>query len=358
MTIFLDESGYTGEDLLNKHQPFFVLASLNLDESECKILKKQYFSKVKSKELKYSSLKKHKNQQDIIIDFLSYFLKLENNYQVSIGHKKYVLVQKMVDFLIEPFVYEMGEDLYLSGQNIALSNLLYFSLPAFGGNRFFEELLLRFQLFMREPNILNFEKLFSLINHVYGNKSLDEILDLIRPCYNIIGQGLIYLVPPNSLDLSFTFGLAMMFNWRNSFNGDIVLIHDNTSNMSKQIAEWNAIMNNDIEKQTLGWDRRTLNLPINIKETIFDSSENWAGLQIADILAGSAAHSAKWMVSKNKAKDNFGENIFGLFKDVVLSLSLLPIKEVLPEELKTIGPKYKDPNEIIGEIIYNARKRT
>ncbi len=356
-TIFLDESGYTGEDLLNKNQPFFVLASLDLNETECLVYKKEYFSKVISKELKYSSLKKYKNQQDMVLQFLSTFLKKSQNYQISIAHKKYVLVQKIVDFLIEPYFYEMGEDLYLNGQNIALSNMLYSSLPAFGGNNFFEDLLLKFQLFMRDKNILNFERLFSIINPIYGNEDLDDVLDLIRPCYTIIGQRLIDLIPPNALDLSFTFGLTMMAKWRDKIQSDIVLIHDQTSNMTKQIVEWKALMSSKIEEQTLGWDRRTLNLPINIKETIFDSSENWTGLQIADILAGASAHSAKWLSSKEKSKDNFGEKISNLFKDVVLSLSLLPTNEVTPEELRTLGPKYKDPNEVIGKIIHNARNR-
>ncbi|KAA3615250.1 MAG: DUF3800 domain-containing protein [Calditrichaeota bacterium] len=356
-TIFLDESGYTGEDLLNTHQPFFVLASLDVSEVECNAYKKHYFSKVKSKELKYSSLKKYKNQQDMIIDFLSSFLKKKDNYQICIAHKKYVLIQKLVDFLIEPFVHEMGEDLYLNGQNIALSNLLYSSLPAFGGKIYFDELLIKFQIFIREQTILNYEKLFSLINQVSDNNDLNEILDLIRPSYEIIGHRLLELIPPNSLDLSFTFGLTTMAKWRNGSADDIVLIHDQTSNMSKQIVEWKALMSGNLEEQTLGWDKRTLNLPINISETKFCNSESWTGLQIADILAGASAHSAKWQISKNKSKDDFGEKVFEIFKDVNLSLSLLPSNKVTPEELGTLGPKHKDSNEIIGKIIFSAKNK-
>jgi len=32
ITVFMDESGYTGEDLMNSNQPFFTLATLRCSE--------------------------------------------------------------------------------------------------------------------------------------------------------------------------------------------------------------------------------------------------------------------------------------------------------------------------------------
>lgn len=55
-TIFLDEAGYTGRNLLDPEQPILTLASLCYSEDACKDLKQRFFNRVKAKELKYSSL--------------------------------------------------------------------------------------------------------------------------------------------------------------------------------------------------------------------------------------------------------------------------------------------------------------
>jgi hypothetical protein len=38
VTLFPDESGYTGPDLINRNQPFFTLASTNLSEADARSL--------------------------------------------------------------------------------------------------------------------------------------------------------------------------------------------------------------------------------------------------------------------------------------------------------------------------------
>jgi hypothetical protein len=50
-TIFVDECGYTGQNLLDAVQPIFALASLNLSELDCIDLKNNFFGRVKSVEL-------------------------------------------------------------------------------------------------------------------------------------------------------------------------------------------------------------------------------------------------------------------------------------------------------------------
>jgi hypothetical protein len=356
--IFIDESGYTGEDLLNQDQPFFVLASHDIEEDECRKLKTTYFSEVNATELKYSFLKKSKNQQDMVLNFLTDFLFKKDNYKTCVAYKKYVLVQKIVDFLVEPYMFDLGEDLYKDGQNIAMSNMLYYCLPSLGSKSFFEKLLNKFQNFMRNKNRKNYDELFFHINLIYGNKDLDSLLGILRPCDEIIGSNLIDRIPPHALDLSFTFGMLMMSQWRDTTKDEIVLIHDKTSNMSKQILEWQAVMSCEIDEQTIGWYKRKLNLPINIKETKFVSSKDWIGLQIADILAGVTTHFANWMASDKKIKNEYSEKLANLIQNVKFTSSLLPSTKVTPQELGTVGPKIKDANEVIGEIVFKAKNKS
>ena len=42
-TVFVDESGYTGPDLLNRDQPILTVASLGCSEALCQELKGRFF---------------------------------------------------------------------------------------------------------------------------------------------------------------------------------------------------------------------------------------------------------------------------------------------------------------------------
>ena len=117
--LFIDECGYTGEDLFNEDQPVFVLASFWLAEEYCVDLKHKYFSKVKAKELKHSRLSRYPAQQNMVIDFLRDIAKESDSVKFAIANKHYVLVTKIVDLLIEPMAYEDGLDFYQDGLNIA-----------------------------------------------------------------------------------------------------------------------------------------------------------------------------------------------------------------------------------------------
>ena len=43
MTIFSDESGYTGPNLTNEDQPYFVLATISFEEHEAMAIRDRFF---------------------------------------------------------------------------------------------------------------------------------------------------------------------------------------------------------------------------------------------------------------------------------------------------------------------------
>ena len=69
-TIFLDESGFTGQDLLNSEQPVFTVATLNYSEVTCRQLKASFFQNVRAVELMHSALRKSPGQQRMVLAFL------------------------------------------------------------------------------------------------------------------------------------------------------------------------------------------------------------------------------------------------------------------------------------------------
>ncbi|MGY3301786.1 hypothetical protein ACVK1X_001064 [Pseudomonas sp. PvR086] len=62
----IDESGYTGFDLLNDAQPFQGASAIVIDDAEAARLIRDYFPKLQAPELKYRSLSKRATLSDLV----------------------------------------------------------------------------------------------------------------------------------------------------------------------------------------------------------------------------------------------------------------------------------------------------
>src|SRR5437762_1532719 len=110
-TMFIDECGYTGEDLMNSDQPVFTLASLGLSESECKGLRERFFKNVKTSELKHKMLVKYPRHRRMILDFLKELTNHPEQVKIQITHKRYALVSRLIKFVVYPAARKEGIDL-------------------------------------------------------------------------------------------------------------------------------------------------------------------------------------------------------------------------------------------------------
>lgn len=353
-TIYLDESGYTGPELMNEDQLFFVLASLLIDEDEAIALKRDFFSKVKAEELKHSSLAGRKPQQKLVYHFLEYIRERTSILKVGVINKKYALVCQIVDFLVEPAARKYGVELYDKGGNIAMANVLFNGLPVVTSNTFFRELLFLFQQMMRFRTQENYNKFFRLAFQRHEVSTGNELMAFIQRAHNEIGPSILESSPDNALDLAVTLALLIMGTWRKEIKDDIVLVHDASSDMAKQKYIWDAITSPNMPEKVVGWDRRTMSFPIRIEKTILENSKNCVSLQLADVIAGAFARSAKWYLGKQDPLDDYGKTITGLIGEIPI-LSMLPGTGVTPSELGTTGSNYENPHIFIGKIIRSIK---
>lgn len=334
-TIFVDESGYTGEDLLNIEQPFFTLASLNLSELDCKELKGRFFNKVQATELKYSSLSRRPRQQKLILDFLKELSFKPELVKFIYAHKQYVLVTKMVEILVEPVTHEDGLDLYDRGANIALSNLIYYTFPVLGGEVFFQKLLRNFQNMIRFRTEQSYKAFFEPLFCQEYPQELDELLVLFRESHNKFGYNLLSTL--DNLDIAFSSTLSLMSHWRQDLDDDIILIHDNSSAMAKQKKIWDAIVDPNVPPIVVGYDRRQTQFPIRVVKTCSEDSKNWDGLQLVDILAGAYTRCIKWLSEGKQSDDKFGMSLAEIMSDSFYGDPIFPQFLFTPEELGIVG---------------------
>jgi hypothetical protein len=147
----IDESGYTGFDLLNAEQPFQGATAIAISDDDAARLIKQHFPKLQATELKYSSLTRRASnyprilamQRDVLVGY---------KCVTYVCDKRFLLLLMFLDYAVEPFYFERGVNFYEDGQNYSLASLLYTTGPTLFGRVAFDAVQAAFQRAMKEKS--------------------------------------------------------------------------------------------------------------------------------------------------------------------------------------------------------------
>lgn len=288
-TIYIDESGYTGEHLLDEEQPVFALASLHLADEACADLKARFFGRVQAAELKYSQLRRRPTSQRLVLDFVRHMaVEHASDVKIYVAHKRYALAAKVVDILVEKAEHALGGNIY-ERNPAAAATAFYSLLAARAGDAFLQQFLELFSAFVREPSVESYEAFFSFVRPPHPDRFVDHLFDAIRAPEMMFGQRLISREALGSLDLAIAMAFALANWWQMDLQAPLRLIHDQSSNMANQSEVWDPIVAPNVAEALVGVGSRVAEFPIRVHETLFAPSEAFAGLQLADVLAGAAA---------------------------------------------------------------------
>lgn len=361
--IFMDESGFTGQDLFNPDQPVFVLATIFLSEEESQAIKADHFRAVQARELKHSELCKRPRSRAMVLSFLRRAVKRPEIIRFSVLHKRYDLVGQMVDWLVETRMHDVGLNLYERGGHIGLTNLLYYCLRTFGGLDLFGDLLKRFQDMMRFRSRESFDAFFGPLYERYGQgEKLDEVTTyLLGFCVHPRG-GLspefgfrqLQALPSNPFAGHVTCALALMGKWKPHHAQPVTVISDASSAMVKERDIWNALVSPSLPPALVGYAGRIVSFPLMVKETRFESSYGWAGLQLADVLAGAMASRLRWYINGRDPDDSYGAALSEIDWVVFDTHAVWPSDDVTPEETGSIGEDGDDPIEHAARVLRAA----
>ena len=333
----MDESGFTGEDLLRPEQPVFVHVSTCLSDEECAALSRDYFSGVQGNELKHKNLSRRQSGQSRIVDFVK-AVRGTDKFTILFCHKEFLLLTYLVDLWVEPSMYNYGIDLYKDGGSLALSNMTYYCLKTFQSDRFLRSHLERFQTMMRYRTIRHFETFFGLIHRDY--LITDERTQFILTFYLGAGMDLgfdwLRRTPPRALDPALTTTVSTCEHWRKRTDAPLRLIHDRSSNLSKDKWLWDRIASPEIEKVVLGIPGHEIVYPLNVTETEFADSRSHLQLQFCDLIAGASAEWARYYMDLPHDEIYVSKLEETGIKELNLS-TIWPAPEVDPEALGTKG---------------------
>ena len=351
--IFMDEGGYTHENLMDAEQPFFTLATLYCSEQECQDYVDRFFDNISPIELKYKKLMRRK-RYDPILKFLEEIAKSPELVKIWACRKRYELTKRIVQFLVVPAAKQAGVDLRIKGQDLALTNGMYNILPDLAGKDFFDDLLSRFQKMMVCLNYEYYTQFFSpLFNEQYPKipdfihqKLLDICLDHIKVAHTTIGYALIDKLDEvaqsmgvprrRPLDVVFPGAIMLMQKWRKEVTDDIFLIHDKSKRMAEVLHLWNTIFHHNPPPAIRRLISGTGKSAIGIVRTSEQDSEVWRGIQLADILVGATRSWADWLLAGRKPEDSYGASL----DPIMVKLQPIPnwpVPPVMPEYFEKMG---------------------
>lgn len=337
MLIYMDESGFTGEDLLHLEQPVFVHVSTCLSDEECAALAKDHFSGVQGDELKHKRLGRRPNGQSRILDFVNAVVG-KDKFTIWLCHKEFTLLTYLVDLWVEPSMYKHGIDLYKDGGSVALSNMTYYCLKVFQSDRFLRGHLERFQRMMRFRTPQNYRKFFAMLHRDYlrTDKRTKDILVFYLGAGMELGYDLLARTPARALDPALTTTVSTCMHWRKRTDAPLRLIHDRSSNLSKDKWLWERIASAEIENVVLGIPGHEVVYPLNVEETEFGDSHTHLQLQFCDLVAGACAEWARRFMDLPHDEGYVSKLEDSGIKELNLS-TIWPAPEVDPEALGMKG---------------------
>jgi hypothetical protein len=283
--ISCDEAGFTGNNLLNPAQPFFSYAShdLSLTEADALIRRLRARHPTQMPELKASKLLKSARGRALIAEALD---EMQGRYIVTVYDKRYSLAAKLFEYLFEPVLQANNALFYRHNTHRFIAMFFYMLMR----DRSIEALAHEFETFMRSLDPADAPTLFGSRNG--SNQMVGQILRFVRG-YNVtIARETRSLGRSESgkwiLDLTGSAVTSHLASWGRRHPLLEVVCDD--SKPLKALAGLHDMMINrpDVVEADFFGKKRTLTWNMS-KPLAFASSASHAGIQLADLLAGSAA---------------------------------------------------------------------
>ncbi|CAM5568785.1 DUF3800 domain-containing protein [Streptomyces aurantiogriseus] len=305
-TVYADESSSTGENLLDPDQPVFCAAAVHLDDS----LAQQTVEDVKAHlpsthgEPKYTALSQTGTGRDALI--AAFDTLVGESILAFIANKRFMVVTKMVDVLVEELAHETGFNLYDGDAALGLANLYHLSGPVLGDPGAYDRMLQTFVDAVRRRSRASAADLFAAISTYRATTKppLTKWVELLE-CTRAQGDDIIRRIASGEmrdvLDPAIPC-LAVVCGEMGKIVGEFALVHD----------ESNAVARGSVFLQYLHWlpDPARPGLMMErlpVTSVAFSDSTAAPQLQIADWAAGAVRQWATSLVTTKR--DPFAERL-------------------------------------------------
>lgn len=283
-TVCIDESGYTGADLMNADQPIQAASAVRISEIAAKALIDHHFPKSRALELKYRELVRREKHWPALLSLQKAIL--DHYHGISyVCDKKFAATLKLLDYCLEPVAYAGGVDFYANGHFHALASVIHLCAPIFWGADKFNNLLQSFQEAVRQKTDAKVDSFFNAYNEIGDDEFNRELFPLAMRhpiCEDSIRD------PETTMDIGVPLVIGLLSKTEQQKTGDYTILHDRTKNMREIARHLDLLVATDESKSFRLSNFAALTFPLRLKHVRSGDSRDFYGLQLADILVGGA----------------------------------------------------------------------
>ncbi|GAA3555853.1 DUF3800 domain-containing protein [Snuella lapsa] len=344
-TIYFDEAGNTGQDMLNQDQRVFVLASVNYNIEQQNEIKSDFDL---DGELHFKNLKNSGAGRQKVLTFLNSKWINENHIFLSYTNKGFATCGYVVDLLVETVFYHKGYDLYLQGRHIAYTNWLFYFGNFYWNKQLFKIFLESFVVMIRTKEQADINNFYTLANELYNQIEEKLILKPIIESKKHIDE-VMTAIDKFSIDVTFSTFLVLSDKWSKFLKERIEVRFDQSKQLehyNKYIEETLKLQEADAKTIEIGFDNRTMTFPHQINSVKLVDSTDEFGVQCADLIASALAFAynnedGKFQKFSNQIKES---KLFQLSN----AHSIWPIDDVSPEALGLTEGKGINPLDFLA----------
>ena len=294
-TIYLDEAGATGNHLLDPEQPFFVYASLGLEDDEASAIHAEMRDRfrIHGPELKGNSLAKRPQGREAILWLWD---RVGTRSKIAVAEKMFALAGKFFEYMFEPVLARNNSLFYSIEFHKFIANFLYISHRS--GDPDGRQVLEDFESLMRKhyPEVV--EKVISPLDRLNTSDPMGAMLAFSLLNQDSIKDEIKLLRELDhgtrwDLELSQTMVHWLLAHWGEEFEGLEVYCDESKPIESNMSMFDHMIGRKDKAYIRLGGEPRP-SLVYNLAEPVrLVDSRKYPGVQLADVLASSVAYSLK-----------------------------------------------------------------
>lgn len=288
----IDESGYTGFDLLNPGQRFQGATAIAISDDNATRLIREHFPRLQAPELKYRALSRRPSNHKPLLA-LQRDLLANHKCVTFVCDKRFLLLLMFADYAIEPWYYARKVDFYADGQNYSLASLLFYAGPTLLGKEAFEALLAAFQHAMKAKTPAALKALVAAARATKWQKMPEAIGPLARDaCLDCLGA---IATSGVTTDAAMVVLHALISRMEVMTTGPYRVEHDQSKNLLTYHKLIQELIDHDEQVAFRQSEIAEIRFPLKLAEVVQVDSKQSPAVQLADVVIGAAIEAGNTM---------------------------------------------------------------
>jgi hypothetical protein len=279
----VDESGYTGFDLMNREQRFQGATAIDISDEAAVRLIKEHFPNLQAAELKYGALARRPSNRERLLNLQRDAL-ANHKCVTYVCDKRYLLILMFLDYATEPWYFERGVDFYEDGQNYSMASLLFHIGPSKMGKEIFEGILVSFQKAVKEKTPETLSELVERVRRANWEETLAEgfgpIAQASPECLEAIAT------PGVSTDAAIVVLQSLISRMEVMAAGPYRVEHDRSKNLLQYNALLQGFIDHDEKVEFTQTQIASIRFPLKLSAVTQVDSKSSPAVQLADVMVG------------------------------------------------------------------------